>query len=279
MRGEQLSLFCDKYERIDGLVSEYFWAYHAGMADGDGCFYNKKDLRYQIGLIDKNIIKELADLYQLKVVKPKGKNKKHKQLYRVSLCTKNGRHFISRVAPYLVEKRNIIKEICKEHNIEIKDVAPIDLSHRIHWLSGYFDAEGHICMRPSFNKKSNNYTFKFNLRFTSSKRFVLRVVRRIMNFIFNRDTDKKTLLNMYEKKENRPNHKQCYDLEMRQTSKIHLFAKAFIPFIKVKRKINTFKRIAKYARFCAWQKWQFGHINFKKNTELRERWLKASEME
>lgn len=41
---------------------------------------------------------------------------------------------------------------------------------------------------------------------------------------------------MYEKKENRPNHKQCYDLEMRQTSKIHLFAKAFIPFIKVKRK-------------------------------------------
>ena len=47
------------------------------------------------------------------------------------------------MAPYLVEKRNIIKEICKEHNIEIKDVAPIDLSHRIHWLSGYFDAEGH----------------------------------------------------------------------------------------------------------------------------------------
>ena len=94
MTRTQLDLFDTKYDLIDNKVDEFFWAYHAGMADGDGCFYNKKDLRYQIGLIDKNIIKELADLYQLKVVKPKGKNKKHKQLYRVSLCTKNDIYYL-----------------------------------------------------------------------------------------------------------------------------------------------------------------------------------------
>ncbi len=41
MRGEQLSLFEDKYDRIDNLVDESFWMYHAGMADGDGCFKYK----------------------------------------------------------------------------------------------------------------------------------------------------------------------------------------------------------------------------------------------
>ena len=42
---KQLDLFDTKYDLIDNKVDEFFWAYHAGMADGDGCFkFNKKSL-------------------------------------------------------------------------------------------------------------------------------------------------------------------------------------------------------------------------------------------
>jgi hypothetical protein len=67
MISEQLSLFETKYDVIDQKIDESFWIYHAGMADGDGCFYTKGTLKYSLGLIDKNIIKEIANLYGTKI--------------------------------------------------------------------------------------------------------------------------------------------------------------------------------------------------------------------
>ena len=67
---KQLDLFETKYDVINQKVDDSFWAYHAGMADGDGCFYEMSDTRlyYNLGLIDKNIIKEISDLYNVKLV-------------------------------------------------------------------------------------------------------------------------------------------------------------------------------------------------------------------
>ena len=63
---EQLNLFDTKYDLIDNKVDEFFWAYHAGMADGDGCFkFNKKSLCYSLSLIDKNIIEEIYELFPI----------------------------------------------------------------------------------------------------------------------------------------------------------------------------------------------------------------------
>jgi len=65
---EQLDLFDTKYDLIDNKVDEFFWAYHAGMADGDGCFkFNKKSLCYSLNLIDKNIIEAGAATLDKKV--------------------------------------------------------------------------------------------------------------------------------------------------------------------------------------------------------------------
>ena len=79
MRGEQLNLFEDKYTKIDAMMDQVtgFWAYHAGMADGDGSFKTPKGRNpyYQLSLIDKNIIKELANLYDVKLGKVKKKKK------------------------------------------------------------------------------------------------------------------------------------------------------------------------------------------------------------
>ena len=80
---KQLDLFETKYDVINQKVDDTFWAYHAGMADGDGCFYEISDTRpyYSLGLIDKNIIKEISDLYGVKLCVEK-RSKGHKKFYR-----------------------------------------------------------------------------------------------------------------------------------------------------------------------------------------------------
>ena len=68
MTKTQLDLFETKYDVIDQSVHPQFWAYHAGMADGDGSFKKtKSSIAYTLSLIDRNIIKELSDLYNVKL--------------------------------------------------------------------------------------------------------------------------------------------------------------------------------------------------------------------
>ena len=269
---QQLNLFETKYDVIDQKVDDSFWAYHAGMADGDGTFRSKDRIFYCLGLIDKNIIKEISDLYNVKLCtqkKPKG----YQKFYRVSLVSDNAKHFYSKVMPYLIEKRKEVKDTCKKYNIKIDDAKPINLTQRLNWLCGYFDAEGHVAMRTIRHKKYNTHTFSFKLKFTSCSKLTLRYVRRLLNTIFNRNGEK-TIARLYKKFDKRENRKQCYDLELRQMQKIHLFARVFYPHIKVKRKKDKFKKICGYSDICAHLKWRFGKINFKTNTKMRERWLK-----
>ena len=269
---KQLDLFETKYDVINQKVDDSFWAYHAGMADGDGCFIGKNKIYYCLGLIDKNIIKEISDLYNVKLcVEKRGKG--YQKFYRASLSSKNGRHFYSKVAPYLIEKNKKVRDICKRHKIKIDDVKPISLTQRLNWLCGYFDAEGHVAMRIVRNEKHDTHTFNFKLRFTSCSKFTLRYVRHLLNAVFNRN-GKKSIASLYKKSDKRKNRKQCYDLEVRQAQKIHLFARIFHPNIKVKRKKDKFKKICNYSDICAHLKWTFGKINFKTNTKMRERWLK-----
>ena len=279
MRSEQLNLFDTKYTKIDVLVDEYFWAYHAGMADGDGCITikEKKYLYYALTLCDRNVIEEIANLYKVSITKVKKKKKHHKQLYKCSLHSTNSKHFVSRIAPYLIEKKRYAASLCKKFNVEIKKPST-DLNLRFAWLTGYFDAEGHVRMRKTYDKRSKNYCFDIRLRFTSTNILVLRFIRKLINKYFNSNREK-SIINLFSKGTVKGNRKKGWDLEVSQTAKVHLFAKVFEPMVKIKRKKETFKRIINYAHFCAWQKWQFGRINFKKNTELRKRWLKASEVE
>ena len=238
-------------------------------------FYEISDTRpyYSLGLIDKNIIKEISDLYGVKLCVEK-RSKGHKKFYRSSLSGKNVRHFYSKVAPYLIEKNKKVKELCRKHKIKIDDVKPISLAQRLNWLCGYFDAEGHVAMRIARNEKSNTHNFNFKLRFTSCSKFTLRYVRYLLNTVFNRNGKKSTIASLYKKPDKRENRKQCYDLEVRKAQKVHLFARVFHPNIKVKRKIDKFKKICSYSDLCAHLKWTFGQINFKTNTKMRERWLK-----
>ena len=135
MRGIQLSLFDTKHTRMDDLVDESFWAYHAGMADGDGCITS--DFTYSLNLVDRNVIEEIANLYKVSITKVIRRKKCHQQMYRCSLYSNNAKHFISRIAPYLIEKRKSTAELCKKFNVEIEEPST-DPNLRFAWLAGYF---------------------------------------------------------------------------------------------------------------------------------------------
>ena len=274
----------NKYDLIDDQVNESFWAYHAGMADGDGCFNTtkKKYPYYQLSLIDKNIIKELADLYEVTITKHKKQKKKHNQRYIVSLCGKNYRHFIQKIYSSLIEKRDVIKKVIEEQDIEIikkpnyrYDILNVS-NNQLAWLAGYFDAEGCISFDHRYDKKSKKYNFRSRISLTSTNLKVLRYAKRVMNRVFNKRNDKHTFRIVPKTvwKDRTFNEAPCWDLVCCQMAKVHLFAKIYQPIIKVKRKIKKMDRLINYGEFCANMKWTFGKINFKKNEDLRQRWLK-----
>ena len=283
MTRTQLDLFETKYDIIDQSVHPQFWAYHAGMADGDGSFQIRRksnSIYYVLSLIDKNIVKELADLYGVNICKPKNKKSNHKQKYIVNLCGSNAKHFYNKVYPYLIEKRDQVEKQAKMAGLKLESKTT-NINYKLCWLAGYFDAEGSVSMQKMYDKKTKNYYFKFRLRFTSTDLKVNRYVRRLLNTIFNRN-GKKPMANLVKKTKwkKRPyNEKDCWDVSVSQAAKVHLFSKVFLPTIKCKRKKEKFKRIIDYAKFCARMKWTFGCWNFKTNNKIRQRWLEADEME
>ena len=240
MTRTQLNLFETKYDVIDQSVHPQFWAYHAGMADGDGSFQIRRksnSIYYVLSLIDKNIVKELADLYGVNICKPKNKKSNHKQKYIVNLCGSNAKHFYNKVYPYLIEKRDQVEKQAKMAGLKLESKTT-NINYKLCWLAGYFDAEGSVSMQKMYDKKTKNYYFKFRLRFTSTDLKVNRYVRRLLNTIFNRN-GKKPMANLVKKTKwkKRPyNEKDCWDVSVSQAAKVHLFSKVFLPTIKCKRK-------------------------------------------
>ena len=273
---EQLNLFDTKYDLIDNKVDEFFWAYHAGMADGDGCFkFNKKSLCYSLNLIDKNIIEEISSLYGTKLGIVKKYKPHHTQAYSVTLSSKNAEHFYKKVYPYLIEKRDKVKKQAATVGLELTK-KPVSLDQKFCWLAGYFDAEGCVSMDNHFDKRSNNYSFKIQLRFTSTDLKVNRYVRRFLNSVLSVKDQKDcaVLIPKTKWKKRIGSEKDCWDVFIRKAVKIFIFGKVMLPLIKVQRKIDKFQRIMDYAKFCARMKWQFGHFYFKTNDRMRKNYLK-----
>ena len=279
MTRTQLDLFDTKYDLIDNKVDEFFWAYHAGMADGDGSFkFNKKSLCYQLSLIDKNIIKEISSLYGTKLGKVKRYKSHHKQSYVVSLNAKNAEHFYQKVYPYLIEKRDKIKKQAATVGLKLTK-KPVSLDQKFCWLAGYFDAEGCVSMDKRLDKRSNKYNFKIQLRFTSTDLKVNRYVRKFLNSVLSVNNEKDcAIIKAKTKWKNRPyNEKDCWDVKVRQAVKVFIFGKVMLPLIKVQRKIDKFEKIMNYAKFCAHMKWQFGRFHFKTNERMRKNYLNEVE--
>lgn len=278
----QLNLFGnDKYDAIDNAVDESFWIYHAGMADGDGCIQRKNGAAnrvvYRLSLMDKNIIEELANLYEVKITKRKKYKEHHSQMYTVALHSNNSRHFYSKIAPYMIEKRKILYEICKDQNIEINQpYRSINDNVRLMWMAGYFDAEGSVKMSAHLDPQGKNHNFKFKVKFTSTDFKTIRFVKKLCNRTFGMGSIDPPF-KLYKKKK-KMGEKQAYDVLLRRANKVYIFGKVMLPCIKIQRKIDKFKRIFDYAKFAADMKWKFGKFNFKTNEKMRKNYIR-NEME
>lgn len=271
----------DKYKNIEENTDLGFWAYHAGMADGDGSFIsrgkNYKKLRYSLNLIDKNVVDELNELYGKKTYLKKRRKEHHSDQWMTILDGEDAIHFTQMIYPYMVEKKDIVKKFAKENNFKLNNTKT-GINERAGWLAGYFDAEGCIFVGKDFNKKSKNYRVINILTFTSSNLKVCRLVRAYLNKILNLFKKEKKVVAKIVKKQKRPNEtKPCYDVKIYQMVKIHLFARIFYPLIKVKRKRDKFKEVMKFADFSAQFFDTYGSFNFKKNPKIKEKWLKAIE--
>ena len=212
--------------------------------------------------------------------KAKKKKPKHNQRYVVNLCGNNAKHFYKKVYPHLIEERDKVKEQAKTIGLKLVR-GSVSFNDKLCWLAGYFDAEGCASMQTNYDKKVNKYYFKFRIRFTSTELKVNRYVKRMLNAVFGRNSVKPvaTLFKKTKWKDTPYNEKDCWDVNISQAAKVHLFSKVFLPVIKCKRKIKKFKRIIDYAKFCAHMKWTFGCWNFKTNNRMRDKWLTADAVE
>ena len=288
----QLNLFGnDKYDAIDNATDEHFWAYHAGMADGDGCIRCREDrknaIEITLELIDKNVIEELSNLYgvKLSVRDPKKSKRKDRFLikrrksYYVNLCSDNAIHYLKRIHPYMIEKRRVVEKIAKIRNFELNKMKPHQ-GAMFYWLAGYFDAEGCIIFNhKQYFKHSNRYGTTVSLKWSTTNHTVARYVKRLLNRWF-RSKPNQTVASIH-KTVKHGNKKSVYQVVIGQAIKVFIFARVFKDIIKIKRKQDKFLKLIDYGNFCAQHKFKFGSVNFAKDSKRRGRWLEGikSEME
>ena len=284
----QLNLFGnEKYSAINDSVDEFFWSYHAGMADGDGCIRNRNGvISYTLELIDKNIIQELTDLYNYKLSvrdpansKRKDKHKVNRQKsYYTSLCGDNVIHFLKNIYPYMIEKRRFVESIFKQKGIEIEKIKPSQ-NNMLAWLAGYFDAEGSIVFNHKYYDKTKDaYLMSVQLKWSTTDYTVARYVRRLVNRWFN-FKNPKSLVSISKSSKNR--RKPIYQVTIHRAIKVYIFGQVFKDIIKIQRKKDKFLKLIDYGNFCARHKFRFGGVNFAKNKERRDKWLEGmrNEME
>lgn len=139
---------------IDKEIDSGFWAYHAGLADGDGCFQvlkNTKNLTYKLKLCDLAPVKALADVYGSSISKTIHSNEKWNDNYVTRITGDRAYHFFKKVCPYLSEKK---KHVTKLINLKFKNYHPekipmnnANLGIHIYYIAGFFDAEGSVKCR------------------------------------------------------------------------------------------------------------------------------------
>ena len=291
MNRTQLNLFEDsRHNAIDKAVEEDFWAYHAGMADGDGCVRIQKSrndsFNYALELVDKNIVEELSSLYgvTLSVRDPKKSKRKDRftikrqKSYYVNLCGQNAIHFIQKIYPYMIEKRRIVESIAKLKKFNLNKFK-VHQGAMLYWLAGYFDAEGSIVFNhKAYIKAKKTYGTTVALRWVTTDYKVARYVRKLTNRLF-RGKSHKPVVTISKNSKNRK--KPIYAVVMGQAIKIFIFGKVFKDIIKIKRKQDKFLKLIDYGNFCAKYKFRFGKVDFAKNKNRRNKWLEGmkSEME
>lgn len=129
------------------------WAYIAGWMDGDG-FISPKTKRVGIELIDEEVVKTFAKIFESNYY-PRHRKRKYiknlKTTYQTSINGVRAISFLKKVYPFLMEKTKKVEEYFKLY----KEYLPRNLyldhtkSQFMDYLTGFFEAEGCLNIREN----------------------------------------------------------------------------------------------------------------------------------
>lgn len=142
------------------------YAYHAGLADGDGCFTKQNE--YSLKMLYEEPIHQLHHLYLASVTLMTRDKRSWVNEYEprksINLTSIRLTHFIKKVAPFLIEKQNKALSILNKKGIN--DYSCNYKQHNkqefLSYLAGFIDAEGSVEFRPNKSKYSVSWS-NYNL--------------------------------------------------------------------------------------------------------------------
>ena len=132
-------------ENLEKNKDTFNWAYHAGWADGDGCFTNGT---YGLRITEENPIYNLANVFLTSVLlttpeKRPGHGNPNNPRKLTQLSSKRVVYFIDKVMPFLIEKRKACYKILIKHNENKRyPYLMFDEKTFISYLTGFCEAEG-----------------------------------------------------------------------------------------------------------------------------------------
>jgi hypothetical protein len=169
-------------------VPRSFWAYHAGMADGDGALAHREDggIFYKLQLCDLEPIMEIGEFYDVKVKKYIYKNPNWNDSFEVTIHGYKALHFLKMTAPYMKEKKLETIDIVRLKEPRYNP-CKINLTDCINWLSGYMDAEGSFKIKQQYDYRRKNYYSVCAVGFHSTDKRIINYVENLLKFLLKND--------------------------------------------------------------------------------------------
>jgi hypothetical protein len=245
------------FKRVEEELSYGMRGYWALAMDGDGCItFRKRTFVVGIGLKDREPVQRLADLYGCKIVFVEYPEEKWKPTYKVVMYGKRALHFLSLICPFMIEKR---KEATRLINLVDRNYHPPKISmdfkknpsllhSHIGMVTGFFDTEGSVGIRPRCEKrKTKTKGIKvYNslnqwIHFTNTNLRPLRKIKKILEswpFIFKPKIYKDTSKLLNKKGEAQ---KPSYKLHIPKKQQL-LFMAIFAPAMLITRKKKYFEK-------------------------------------
>lgn len=262
----------NNYKELDKLlnnnihnVPRSFWAYHAGMTDGDGCIARAKNgqISYKLQLCDLEPISELAEFYDVLVKKCVFKNPNWNDSFEVTIHGYKAIHFFKMIAPYMKEKKletiNIIRSKEPRYN-----PCKINLTDCINWLSGYMDAEGTFKVKQRYDKTRKKYYPLCAVGFFSTNKRIIDYVENLLKFLLKNDD----AIKIYPSIKNRKKIK--YNLLISYQDVQLKLGEILKPNMRLKRKIIHINKLNNMCIVKMKFKKKFGTIDFNNPEHLKQ---------
>ena len=262
----------NNYKELDKLlnnnihnVPRSFWAYHAGMTDGDGCIARAKNgqISYKLQLCDLEPISELGEFYDVLVKKCVFKNPNWNDVFEVTIHGYKAIHFFKMIAPYMKEKKletiNIIRSKEPRYN-----PCKINLTDCINWLSGYMDAEGTFKVKQNYDKTRKKYYPLCAVGFFSTNKRIIDYVENLLKFLLKNDD----AIKIYPSIKNRKKIK--YNLLISYQDVQLKLGEILKPNMRLKRKIIHINKLNNMCIVKMKFKKKFGTIDFNNPEHLKQ---------